>query len=212
MKLNSHLVSISLVLSTNIQDQGSLQLEILHASNLESVDSNGLSDPYCVVLVNNKRVAKTQVQKKSLNPVFNELFTIPIESRQRSNIVLQIKDYNKLQKNIVIGTVTLPVTKLTPGSLFEDTFPLEGTSKGTLALRICFKSLQETCVKYAGSLTDSMESHNFPTFKAERSNSIATSLLSRSNSKIANTFSNPAGKSSFESAKTNLEVHMEISS
>ena len=110
----------------------------MKAENLESVDSNGLSDPYCCIMLNNTRVAKTKVHKKTLNPVFNESFSIPIESRHRSNVVIEIRDYNMMQKSTIIANLTFPMSRVPANSIIEDDFELEGTPRGTLTMRLTF--------------------------------------------------------------------------
>lgn len=57
-----------------------LTVGILQAADLISMDSGGTSDPYVKVYVlpDKKKKFDTKVQKKNLNPVFNESFVFKV--------------------------------------------------------------------------------------------------------------------------------------
>jgi classical protein kinase C beta type len=52
-----------------------------NANNLAPMDSNGLSDPFVEIVFHKDTVLKTKVINKSLNPVWNEKFTLHIDDR-----------------------------------------------------------------------------------------------------------------------------------
>lgn len=52
----------------------------------------GLSDPYVVLYINDKKVAKTQVIRKTLNPVWNR--PIHIESDDLTHVSFSVKDWD----------------------------------------------------------------------------------------------------------------------
>lgn len=79
-------------------DAGYLKVDVVSAANLEAVDLGGTSDPYCVLSLNGKKVEKTKILKKTLNPTFNESFTIPISSRSRSKLSIDVLDKNVMSK------------------------------------------------------------------------------------------------------------------
>ncbi|KAL3320381.1 hypothetical protein Ciccas_000941 [Cichlidogyrus casuarinus] len=56
----------------------SLELRVIAAKNLKSLDISGESDPYCVVKLNRVIVGKTIVIKNCNNPTWNEMFRIPM--------------------------------------------------------------------------------------------------------------------------------------
>jgi hypothetical protein len=49
-------------------------------------DHQGLSDPYCLVFWNDALVGKTRAIENSLNPVFDEVFSIPLQSWEQTDI------------------------------------------------------------------------------------------------------------------------------
>ena len=46
---------------------------------MAAFDSNGFSDPYISFKLNGKRLLRTKVINKSLNPVWNQLITITVK-------------------------------------------------------------------------------------------------------------------------------------
>ncbi|KAM3716681.1 Synaptotagmin [Dirofilaria immitis] len=57
-------------------DKNSLTVTVIEADGLPAMDLGGTSDPYVklFLLPDKKKKYQTRVQKKSLNPVFNESF------------------------------------------------------------------------------------------------------------------------------------------
>lgn len=51
------------------------------ASNLAAMDSNGLSDPFVEISLHKDLALKTKVIKGTLNPFWNEKFTLHIDDR-----------------------------------------------------------------------------------------------------------------------------------
>ena len=90
-----------------------LQVNILKAKNIPIMDVTNSSDPYVKVSWMYKRSKrserKTKVAKCNLNPVYNEtfFFYMPMPMLQRSNILLTIKDYDRIGGNERIGYVCI---------------------------------------------------------------------------------------------------------
>ncbi|XP_014665048.1 PREDICTED: synaptotagmin-6-like [Priapulus caudatus] len=88
---------------------GRLTVTIIKARNLKAMDITGSSDPYVkVVLVcQGKRIKKkkTTVKKSTLNPVYNEalVFDIPAENIDECGVLVQVKDYDKVGSNEIVG-------------------------------------------------------------------------------------------------------------
>lgn len=57
---------------------GNLAVTLVSAKNLIAADRGGFSDPFVLFKVNGKEVFKSDVVKKTVNPEFNEKFTVPI--------------------------------------------------------------------------------------------------------------------------------------
>ena len=63
--------------------QGTLDVELSHATNLESMDSNGFSDPYVVLKVAGQQRRSSTVQK-TLNPKWKQHFEFPLLTKQQA--------------------------------------------------------------------------------------------------------------------------------
>ena len=57
-------------------EANNLKVHVMEATDLPAMDMNGTSDPYVKVYIlpDKKKKFETKVQKKSLNPVFDETF------------------------------------------------------------------------------------------------------------------------------------------
>lgn len=72
-----------------------LTVVIIQAEELPAMDLGGTSDPYVklFLLPDKKKKFQTKVQRKSLNPVFNENFTFKVRSsRCRPRMTPEILD------------------------------------------------------------------------------------------------------------------------
>ncbi|XP_048580326.1 tricalbin-1 [Nematostella vectensis] len=88
-----------------IKERGVLVVSILQAKNLVSMDSNGLSDPFCVVRVNSSKKFKTNVIYESLNPVWNQSVSIAMP-QGGDKLIVDMFDKDVFQ-NDFMGSVTL---------------------------------------------------------------------------------------------------------
>ena len=79
---------------------GSLRVELVDGENIKGVDRNGKSDPYVVFNLNGERVFKSQVQKKTLTPKWNEVFNMTVNSRVDDHLELELYDWNQVCLNL----------------------------------------------------------------------------------------------------------------
>ncbi|RKP18791.1 hypothetical protein ROZALSC1DRAFT_29561 [Rozella allomycis CSF55] len=91
-----------------------LQLEIISASNLEAVDNEESSDPFCTVRIGNDKIFKTKVIKKSCNPIWNEMFEIPFD-RKNPILTFDVKDWNKVNFSVLLGSANYNLSDLEIG-------------------------------------------------------------------------------------------------
>lgn len=56
-----------------------LKVHLISGHNLIAMDKSGTSDPYVKFKVGSRMVFKSKTVHKELNPVFDEVFTVPIE-------------------------------------------------------------------------------------------------------------------------------------
>lgn len=120
-----------------ILDVGYLALDILSAKNLKSVDSNGKSDPFALVSYDGVQVYKTDKKRKTLDPVWNESVEIPMLSRSRGVILIEVFDWDLTHKPDLLGRVVLDLTTLQPFKSTQFSVPLD--TQGELNMRATFK-------------------------------------------------------------------------
>lgn len=124
-------------------------IKIVEAENLKACDANGYSDPY-VVLVDEfqKRLTKTRVISKNLNPRWEESVDITVQGAV--NIIAMIWDSDTFGDDDYIGRTSL---KLDP-SHFSDYLPKECwlnlDTQGRLLLRISMEGERDDIQFYFG--------------------------------------------------------------
>jgi hypothetical protein len=124
--------------SESINNMGKLRVDVLDASDLPSADRNGYSDPYCKFQLNGKDVFKTKVQKKTLQPAWNEFFEVDIASRTAAKFICKIYDWDFGDKADFLGAADINLDLLDPFKAQEYNRVLDGKS-GSVRLRLLFR-------------------------------------------------------------------------
>ncbi|KAI0136231.1 C2 domain-containing protein [Xylariales sp. AK1849] len=124
--------------SESINNMGHLRVDVLDATSLPSADSNGKSDPYAKFELNGQDIFKTKTQKKTLNPVWNEFFEMPVPSRTAANFHVKVYDYDFADKPDFLGGAAINLEHLDPFMAKEVKLLLDGKS-GSIRLRLLFK-------------------------------------------------------------------------
>ena len=124
--------------SESINNMGNLRVDVLDAKELPSADRNGYSDPYCKFELNGHTVFKTKIQKKTLQPVWNEFFEVEVPSRTAARLSCHVFDWDFGDKADVLGAANIDLTKLEPFTQKELILPLDGKS-GSVRLRMVFR-------------------------------------------------------------------------
>ncbi|KAI6072755.1 Synaptotagmin-2 isoform X1 [Aix galericulata] len=93
----------------------------------------GTSDPYVKVflLPDKKKKYETKVQKKTLNPAFNETFTfkVPYQELGGKTLVMAIYDFDRFSKHDIIGEVKVPMNTVDLGQPIEEWRDLQSGEK-----------------------------------------------------------------------------------
>lgn len=131
-------VKMQLDPSESFNNQGNLRVEVLDAADLPAADRNGFSDPYCKFVLNGKDVYKTQKQKKTLHPAWNEFFEVPIRSRTAAQFKVDVYDWDFGDKADFLGGAAINLDVLEPFQAQEVTLNLDGKS-GAVRLKMLFK-------------------------------------------------------------------------
>ena len=132
-------IKMTLDPSESMSNMGTLRVDVLEASNLPAADRNGYSDPYCKFELNGEGVFKSKIQKKTLQPIWNESFEIPIKSRTAASFTVRVMDWDIGGTDDFLGAAKIDVKELEPQLAKDITLPLDGKS-GQLRIRLLFKS------------------------------------------------------------------------
>lgn len=131
-------VKMDLDPSESINNMGNLRVDVLDAAELPAADRNGKSDPYAKFEFNGQEVFKTKVQKKTLSPVWNEFFEIPVPSRTAAKFNVKVYDYDFADKPDFLGGAAINLEQLDPFQAKEVRLLLDGKS-GSMRLRLLFR-------------------------------------------------------------------------
>lgn len=148
-------VTEELPCNERVMDTGYLNLDIISGSNLLIADRNGKSDPFATIYINGKRVYKTHTEKKTLDPIWNERCKIPIPSRSRSKVIMQIWDWDRAGSNDDLGYVPLELANIEPNKIYD--WDLKLNTQGSVKVKAEFtpQYVQPTLdQKEGGGLSD----------------------------------------------------------
>lgn len=110
-------------------------LRIVEAKDLPKMDANGKADPYCkLYLSSNQKDAKhTKKLKKTLTPVFNDVFAFDITNFSPSDyIYIKLKDQDLVNAED-ISSINLQIIEYQLGKVYDlwkDMTPFKGVKKG----------------------------------------------------------------------------------
>ena len=111
-----------------------LFVKVSQAFKLKSVDSNGLSDPYCILKLNNQKKT-TSIIPECLNPIWDEYFIFYVNSLNFDILNIDCMDKDKLSKDDLIGNTKIELKALIMGKINELNLNLkdkDNKSAGTL--------------------------------------------------------------------------------
>ncbi|CAG7828570.1 unnamed protein product [Allacma fusca] len=106
--------------ATYCEDQKSLRVEILNCRGLKPHDSNGMCDPFVKLQIVPQELypivaKKTKVKKKTLFPLFDEIFPIPLSPEQMAMggiLHFSVKDHDLFGRNDFLGEVFLSLESI----------------------------------------------------------------------------------------------------
>lgn len=124
--------------SESINNMGTLRVEVHDAADLPAADRNGYSDPYLKFMLNGQQVHKTEIQKKTLHPAWNEKFDVAVKSRTGANFKVDCFDWDRGDKDDHLGAADINLNILEPFQSQQVTLGLDGKS-GSIRLNMLFK-------------------------------------------------------------------------
>ena len=116
-----------------------LNIKIIEANDIPSMDLNGFSDPYIKLYMLGKKEkekigeVKTKIIKKTLNPFWNEEYHFPIKSLRTDVLHMSLKDYDTIGRDDAISNYNLSIDSLPLGIVMDewlDFIPVKGVKKG----------------------------------------------------------------------------------
>jgi Ca2+-dependent lipid-binding protein len=128
-----------------ITNSGNLDLDILSAENLLSADSNGKSDPFVKLYINDKSESfyKTRTMKKTLNPQWNEKTSIEVKNRVNTVIKFKILDWDfGAGQDDLLGYAYLELAEIDPIQPSVYNIPVVGANgedAGVLHVKTTFR-------------------------------------------------------------------------
>ncbi|KDE05686.1 hypothetical protein MVLG_03920 [Microbotryum lychnidis-dioicae p1A1 Lamole] len=119
-------IPINMVLEPreSINNQGTLSVNLVDAKGLAAGDRSGKSDPYAVFMLNEEKVYKSEVIKKTLAPVWNEKFECDVRSRVAANFYVIVYDWDRVGTPTHLGQGSIDLAALQPLELTEHTVSL----------------------------------------------------------------------------------------
>ena len=70
---------------------------------IEAMDTNGFSDPYAIFLIGNESLCKSDIKKRTLNPLWNQFFRVRIKADQVDKLRIEVKDRDTFSSDDLIG-------------------------------------------------------------------------------------------------------------
>ncbi|XP_021773950.1 C2 domain-containing protein At1g53590-like [Chenopodium quinoa] len=111
-------------------------VEVVEAVELKASDLNGFSDPYVKGQLGQYRF-RTQVQKKTLTPKWQEEFKVPICSWEGQNVLaMEVLDKDRFSVDDVLGNCSVNINELRDGHRHDMWLPLQNVKIGRLHLAI----------------------------------------------------------------------------
>ncbi|CAF3995271.1 unnamed protein product [Rotaria sordida] len=103
-----------------------LKVDVIQAQELPAMDMNGTSDPYVKVylLPDKKKKFETKIQRKTLNPIFNETFIfkdLPYGEIGGKTLILSVVDFDRFSRHDPIGEVQIPLNAVDLGKVVRET-------------------------------------------------------------------------------------------
>ncbi|KAI6652360.1 protein kinase C [Oopsacas minuta] len=110
-------ILLSLIYVNKPDGNVDLKITVHKARNLLPADSNGLSDPYCKIRINDAKgeaicKATTKIQFKTLNPVFDESYEWVFPYSSQCRMFLQVYDYDNLISSDFLGGMSMFVDEV----------------------------------------------------------------------------------------------------
>ncbi|KAH7038720.1 C2 domain-containing protein [Linnemannia elongata] len=120
---------------------GVVQFTIYNAKDLKNSEFVGHSDPYIKIRLGNRpEIASTQVQKNTLNPVFNETNIILVNNLNEM-LCMEVFDKDAVRKDSPLGQANFDLKSLEEDPIQDDVWCnilLNGKERGSVRIRAAY--------------------------------------------------------------------------
>ncbi|KAF8530946.1 tricalbin [Gautieria morchelliformis] len=124
-------VPISLEPRESINNQGVLHIELIDGKDILAADRSGKSDPFAIFTLNDQKVYRSQVKKKTLRPDWNENFDVSVPSRVGSHFEVEVLDWNQIEQSKSLGSGKIDLESIEPFQGTTRTISLNTLKHGT---------------------------------------------------------------------------------
>ena len=87
-----------------------LCIDVIEARSLAAADLNGLSDPYAVVYLGNKKIGKTSYLPRTLNPRWNKSIRYSHETEFVDALKVDVYDHDSMTTDDFLGSIQIELT------------------------------------------------------------------------------------------------------
>ncbi|XP_034104890.1 multiple C2 and transmembrane domain-containing protein isoform X2 [Drosophila nasuta] len=127
---NGHVAMVSSSASAQQQlDALQLRVHLKSGCDLVAMDKNGLSDPYVKFKVGGRLLHKSRTIHRDLNPVWDEVFIVPVEDPFQP-IIVKVFDYDWGLQDDFMGSAKIDLTQLELGKAEDINLQLSDTNNG----------------------------------------------------------------------------------
>ncbi|XP_034104889.1 multiple C2 and transmembrane domain-containing protein isoform X1 [Drosophila nasuta] len=106
-----------------------LRVHLKSGCDLVAMDKNGLSDPYVKFKVGGRLLHKSRTIHRDLNPVWDEVFIVPVEDPFQP-IIVKVFDYDWGLQDDFMGSAKIDLTQLELGKAEDINLQLSDTNNG----------------------------------------------------------------------------------
>lgn len=139
---------------------------LVGAKNLDGKDSNGLSDPYVKFQLGNKEKYKSKIIPKTLNPVWNERFSLHTFPNQSKILELVVYDHNYQGSDEFMGKALIDLAQYKLEENHRLWTGLDG-GRGSVCLMFTILGAPSSSNSNSGSLPD-ISKPSFDTLVSEK--------------------------------------------
>ena len=102
-----------------------INVHLNQVSNLPPCNSDNLSDSYCLfTIMETNNSIKSRIINKSLNPIWDDYFRLPIKSVISDVLRIEVNNLDKNGKNNKIGLIDFPIINYEPGLVYYHKCPI----------------------------------------------------------------------------------------